>query len=355
MSVIACLRIPPTPAVCDLCTELTPVVEPAADCVWMDWTGGPPVPVLAARLAEALKTTETTGMAAVPYRLGVAPRRFAAGVLASPEVTEDMAAAWAALPVQAIPGGYWVQAEALPAFAARLPVVLLPDLEPETRAALATLDVRILGDLLSVPRALLQGHLGHETSRLLDWARGHDPRPVQALYPPERLVRRIPAEALAGADAQRLETLIGQAAAALADRLAAAGQACARLAVLWDGHRRERRFTPPVADPGQLARAAWQAARQALASAEMPGDCVLEMTPTAHWGRQTLLWAPDRPSARHHPALAAVRARFGHTFRPARPDGAAGGAGRAREAVARYEAMNSFYRFPDRQWPSAGQ
>lgn len=270
MSVIACLRIPPTPAVCDACAQLTPAVEPAADGVWMDWTGGPPVPVLAARLAEALGAHPET--AAVPYRLGVAPRRFAAGVLASQAIPPAVAAAWDDLPVQPIPGGYWVCAAAWPAFAARLPVALLPELDPAARTALSALNVRILGDLLTIPRELLQGHLGSATGRLLDWARGHDPRPVQALYPPQRLVQRIPAEALIGADAQRLAAIIGQAAADLAARLAAAGQACARLAVFWGEGRHERRFIPPIADGGQLARAAWQAARRALAESVLdPG------------------------------------------------------------------------------------
>lgn len=372
MSVIACLRIPPTPAVCDACAQLTPAVEPAADGVWMDWTGGPPVPVLAARLAEALGAHPET--AAVPYRLGVAPRRFAAGVLASQAIPPAVAAAWDDLPVQPIPGGYWVCAAAWPAFAARLPVALLPELDPAARTALSALNVRILGDLLTIPRELLQGHLGSATGRLLDWARGHDPRPVQALYPPQRLVQRIPAEALIGADAPRLAAIIGQAAADLAARLAAAGQACARLAVFWGEGRHERRFIPPIADGGQLARAAWQAARRALAESvldpggrrqghpdgreqplpmEMPGDCVLEITPTRRQGRQTLLWDSQRPNgARHHPALAAIRARYGHTFRCPRQDaagittgGPAGGASRAREAVAHYEAMNRFYRY----------
>lgn len=422
MSVIACLRIPPTPAVCDLCAELTPVVEPAADCVWMDWTGGPPVPVLAARIAKAFNGDPDR----LTYRLGVAPRRFAAGVLAAHDMTTEMiariaarakttastktdvdaktavgakaamdakiAAAGGDLFIQSIPGGYWVQEKSLPAFAARLPVALLPELEPAVRAALAALDVRTLGDLLTIPRELLQGHLGHETQRLLDWARGLDPHPVRALYPPERLVHRISAEFLAGANAQCLETALAQAATVLAERLQAAGQACSRLEIVWGAHRHERSFTPPIADAAQLARAAWQAARQMLAewtrsrgrqtqalaseqafsapeqdfSLELPGDWVLEITPTGHQGRQTLLWEPERPSgARHHPALAAIRARFGHTFRQPLPldggaanfTGAAGQrarpgfpvAGYARKAVARYEAMNRFYRFPDRQ------
>jgi len=233
MSVIACLRIPPTPAVCDLCAELTPVVEPAADCVWMDWTGGPPVPMLAARLAEALAALQDSLLPGRPqlglYRLGVAPRRFAAGALAS----QTFDAARTGLPVQPVPGGYWVRTEALPAFASRLPIAFLTELDPDVRSALEALGVGTLGDLLSSPRELLHAHIGAEAGRLLDWARGRDPRPVRALYPPERLVHRVPAEALASADAERLETVIGQAAAALAERLHTAGQACARLAVVW--------------------------------------------------------------------------------------------------------------------------
>ena len=371
MSVIACLRIPPTPAVCDLCAELTPVVEPAADCVWMDWTGGPPVPVLAARLAEALAALPDCLLpdCLLPdrpqlalYRLGVAPRRFAAGALAS----QTFDAARTGLPVQPVPGGYWVRTEALPAFASRLPIAFLTELDPSVRGALEALGVGTLGDLLSSPRELLQAHIGAETGRLLDWARGRDPRPVRALYPPERLVHRVPAEALASTDAERLETVIGQATAALAERLHTTGQACARLAVVWGGKRHERCFTPPVADAGQLARAAAQAAKQLLlewahdksgrapsseisGNPEIPGDCVLEISPTAYAGRQTLLWDPDRPDGpRHHPALAAICARFGHTFlRPARPAGPHPRPGflaaHGREAVARYEAMNRFY------------
>lgn len=369
MSVIACLRIPPTTAVCDLCAELTPVVEPAPDCVWMDWTGGPPAAVLAHRLAGRLARlagtlgagagtrsvehkTPPAGAGSLPYRLGVAPCRFAAAVLASPGI--DKAAA--VLPVRPVPGGHWLRPEALPAFAARLPVALLPGLDPDVQAALTALGVNTLGELLASPRDLLHARLGAAAGPLLDWARGHDPRPVRALYPPERLTHRIPAETMAGADSGRLETLLAQAAGVLAARLHAAGQACAELAIVWGGSRHERRFTPPIAGAGQLARAAIWLAKQAVAGwartagrggqpspLEIQDDCVLEVTPTGYAGRQALLWEPDRPGgARHHPALAAVRARFGHTFRsPARL------AGCAREAVARYEAMNRFFRLSD--------
>jgi len=71
VAVIACLRWPPAlirsadgtgksfpdsarEAILDVCAQLTPVVEPGDDCVWMDWTGCGEAERLAEKLSAAL-------------------------------------------------------------------------------------------------------------------------------------------------------------------------------------------------------------------------------------------------------------------------------------------------------------
>ncbi|MBO8141872.1 MAG: hypothetical protein H0Z37_06830 [Firmicutes bacterium] len=328
MSIVACLRTSPTPDVCDLCAALTPVVEPDAGCVWMDWTGLRPVPALAGELAQALGPAE--------YRLGVAPVRFAAAALA---------AGCGVQPAEAIPGGYWVPHEVLAAFAARLPLAHLPEISPETRSALAALHIRTLGELLSVPREFLRDRIGPGADRLLSWAQGRDPRPIRPLYPPAALHRRISSERW-HPDARRLEAALGQAVAGMVTELRGLGRGCARLAVSLGHRRRERSFVPPSADSEHLGRIARRLAEQLLLQRPGPGgvpsdpegapagDLIVEMTPADYPGRQTALWEPGRPrAAGRESSLAAVCARFDSLLRPRKP----------REAAARYEAMSRFY------------
>lgn len=407
MTVIACLQFLPDRAgetVLDICSQLTPIVEPDGERIWMDWTGCGAVPALVEKLTEQLTrvtrairstaaSTDSSDAAAHParYRLGIAPLRFVAGAAAARGGTvatgrgavtsEGGAKSAGANGIRTdrrhsvfvidtpIVEGCWITDDALPELLERLPISALPELDAIVPETLAALDVRTLGDLSRIPRELLYSHIGRAADKLLDWARGRDEQRVRALYPPERLERRISAEVLdltGTADAFRVKTAVFHAAAELAAELEASRRACAGLAVTISGQRLERTFTPPVTDPDQLSRTIWRLAQQLLTSYQHDdGDCIIIITPANYAGKQMTLWASDRlgspqgrpgangssktQSARRgarrgaleHPALAAIRARFGHVFRIG--GGEAESFDGAREALERYEAMCRFY------------
>lgn len=432
MTVIACLQLPRkrhsagTPpassmdAALDLCAQLTPVVEPDGEQIWMDWTGCGAVPALVEKLASGLARLTGAGtdspagssLGRARYRLGVAPLRFVAGAVAAGGVAVEDVAFAIDTPVLL---GFRVTDGALPEVLAALRIRALPEIDAEVRDALRALGVRTLGELARFPRDLLYDHVGPAADRLLDWARGQDPRRVRALYPPERLERRISMKALGLAgglqddwlslssggsngasrgeptgelsgvgaviDAARLKTIVSRVAEELAAELAASRRACAALTITAGRRRLKRSFTTPVTAPDQLGRIILHMLRRLLSDApssdhstiRFSDDFVITVTPVLHAGQQMTLFALDRPGAPakrkklsvlEHPALAAVRARFGHLFRfntlageanfrlwngrggsePSNPQGdGCDGATRRRDAVAHYEAMCRFY------------
>lgn len=417
MAVIACLRWPPamglapdgahaTPlysgcaagsareALLDFCAQLTPIVEPDDDCIWMDWTGCGEVRKLAeklsaelARLSGATAAAARSAAARAPlppsgtvssFLLGVAPLRFAAGALAAadlaPVVADRSSLVGAVGIIEAPPlRGFHVAAESLPRLLPSLRLCALRELDAATCETLASLNVHTLGDLARFPRELLYGHVGRVAAELLDWAGGRDERRVRALYPPARLERRLAAEELGlseawphgapGAfDLSRVQRAVFLAAEQLGAELAHSRRACGAAAVALGGRRVTRRFSPPIANSPQLGRVLWQmvqrlldeAARAAPAAdgarhGEAGGDCVVTITPVANAGRQTTLFTYDRLGSPREerrlrplelPALAAVRARFGPLLRLW---AAEGGGGFWREEVARYETMRRFY------------
>src|SRR5690606_21073900 len=199
VTVIACLQLPSErnsvkpgiagmsdDAVLDLCAQLTPVVEPDGDRIWMDWTGCGAVPELAEKLAAGLTRltglnagTNTDGPAAssrrrehtggpaespprrARYGLGVAPLRFVAGALAAGAGAGHAAAKAADILIDTpVVGGFRVEGDALPEALASLRIRALPGIDAEVQEALQALDVRTLGELARFPRDLLHGHVG---------------------------------------------------------------------------------------------------------------------------------------------------------------------------------------------------
>lgn len=380
MSAIACLHIEPTEAVCDACAALTPVIEPAVDRVFMDWSGCGSVPQLAQQLAKLLHSSgmldsvnrsdysdsvDSDNRSAHPstYRIGVAPVRFVADILATagdpidqfiPNTSKHSPPTPG---VAQLAGGYAVDEHALPAFIEALPIALLPEVNEETKETLGALVVNTLGELRRVRPNLLRSHIGVIADTLHSWAHGHDDRPVAALYPPERLRQRIPGEAVAAASegsGDNLRTIVTAAAVTLAAKLQETGRAMAQLTVVRAGQRQTRAFTPPLTDADQIARTAWHMTNQLLTAAveardipkhtaegdlrthdvscELRDDLLFEIVPVNSEGKQMSLWDQSRRGARAK-ALDAVRARFGHIIQPAEP----------RDAVARYEAMFRLY------------
>lgn len=390
-------------AVLDVCAQLTPVVEPDGEHIWMDWTGCGPVPQLIEKLSLELARLDVpqlgvpqidipqpdlsrpggasahSGDSRARHRLGIAPLRFVAGAIAAGTVALKSRDAKFAVDTPTV-CGFRITDDVLPKLLTALPIRALPELDADIRETLQALDVRTLGELSRIPKELLYSHIGRVADKLLDWAQGRDDRRVRALYPPERLERRLTAEMLGlndgwsdhltgSADALRMQTSVFEAAAQLAKELESSGRACAALTVAVGHQRLERTFTSPIAAPDQLGRVIWQMVQRLLGGssgssqrnrAAHGDDCVISVTPTRHAGQQTTLFAPDRPDSSkgatkdgqkrnvlEHPALATVRARFGHLFRfVADEDAAKRGASQishVKESVARYEAMCRFY------------
>src|SRR5690625_5099247 len=192
MTVIACLTVEPTEAVLAACARLTPVVEPRSDRVLMDWTGCGPVDALARRLHRSLSAVAASdagagsGAAAGPratargaarspggqrrFRLGVAPLRFVAEVLADPKTAPN---AGGSLSVP-IAGGRFVPEQTLHRFVQKLPLARLPDIDAALCQTLAGFAVHTLGDVQAVPLDLLRDHLGAAADALRAWAQGRD-------------------------------------------------------------------------------------------------------------------------------------------------------------------------------------
>lgn len=331
MAAITCLHIVPTEAVYDACTALTPIVEPAGDRVFMDWSGCGPVPRLAEQLAERLHSLgmsdrlnganysdnidgDNRSVHPSTYRIGVASVRFVADILATAgDQIDELIANTSKRPaptsgVTKLAGGYSVDEQALPAFIEALPIALLPEIEPETKETLSALAVNTLGELRRVRPDLLRSHIGVVADTLRSWAHGHDARPVSALYPPERLRQRIPGEAVAmasEASGGNLRTIVIAAATTLAAKLQETGRAMAELTVVGAGRRQTHAFTPPLTDADQIARTAWHMTNQLLTAAVGARDTpehTVEDDPRARDVSQGELTAQDILSDAPHDA-----------------------------------------------------
>lgn len=340
MSAIACLYIRPSEAVCNVCARLTPVVEPAEDRIFMDWTGCGDVEQLAERLAEGLHFLEMSDIADAEtpatafaddaddealadstrpnsqhqpfYTLGVAPVRFVAHIVATERVEH---------PVTRIAGGYYVDERSLPSFIDVLPVTQLPgaDIDDETKRTLSSLAIKTLGELNRVQRDLLRSHVGDVADTLLAWSRGVDPRPVASLYPPERLQQHISGDLFDeyyASAATTVATAVTTAVNTLFAQLRSNHQAVAQLSVEIDDHRQMRSFTPPLGDEDQLVRTVRQMVERSLATIagdtdqELEwdvdrgvrptfGDLVIEIVPTDRERKQTSLWQESLFDAGH--------------------------------------------------------
>lgn len=441
MSAIACLYIRPTEAVCNICGELTPIVEPSLNRIYMDWTGCGDVVILAKRLAERLhsltfaksgnahqiksiygdksadggknahdgkstyvgtkggsgKSTyvdrragsskctyveqnrydtnnvdplaaQTTTRAFATYRLGVAPIRFAADVLAT--------AGDKIMTATRITGGYYVDKRTMSAFLQTLPVPLLPDedIDGETKRTLRSLAVDTLGQLRRVDQDLLRLHIGHVADKLLAWSKGDDRRPVSALYPPPHLHKRIDKETIDPSGAN-LQAVITAALLPLIAQLHTKHQVTAQLIVSTAGYRQSRTFTPPVSEGEQLVRIARRMTEQLLMNIAGEGtwreidDVIIEIVPTDKEKKQMTLWGPDsgiQHSARSSPPSSEPKQRTAFRYAPRLADRdraaldaldtirhrfrdiivnhtATAAPIPSRESVARYEAMFRLY------------
>lgn len=366
MAVIACVFIEPTEAVRAVCAQLTPVVEPLSDRIFMDWTGCGPVPKLARQLEKQLHVLGIgPGPAGKPgadrggYHIGVAPLRFVAEILA----TSD----WN-IPHAGIAGGYYIPENALSDFLQDLPIDRMPDVDENHRRTLQGLAVNTLGQLRSIRTRLLRSHIGSAADPLLDRARGHDPRTVAPLYPPERLRTRISGELMGDAltgDVRHLLALVEEHVEPLISQLQGANRAATHVAVYGAGERHVRTFAEPMTDEMTLRRVVGALTErfvsrllrnehvtptkdvhdihgnpdeaEAETSLRLEEDLIVEIIPTNSASRQMTLWNDGQPRdprrERLQKVLDSLRNRFGNVIGFTGP----------REAVARYEAMLHLY------------
>jgi protein ImuB len=200
---------------------------------------------LVARINEAL-----AGVLPGPPHAGVAGTGFAAGVAA--------AYAEAGGPPLLVPPGDDA------AFLAPYPAKLLTK-DVDIRARLSRFGLRTIGAVAELPRSAIVARFGDEGARLHARARGEETERFRPRKTPERMALGLPLDPPAeGLDALRF--VLRRLSAALADQLAARGQAAgmARLAVTHDlafarrgtpaGLRFEQRFPEPTADAEAIER-----------------------------------------------------------------------------------------------------
>lgn len=386
MRIIACLFIEPTEAIAAVCAQLTPVIEPMADRIVMDWTGCGPVQKLARQLAEGLhalhreqsspqqtaempprttpKTLTGERSATSDYRLGVAPLRFIAEALATSEFPAASRKGTKGNDFcQLIAGGEYVPEHMLAACIRSLPVARLPHVDEKTKETLEALAVPTLGALGRVQAGLLRDHVGRAADTLLAWAAGDDPRPVVPLYPPERLHERVSratvTNAYSGAP-ERRRALVEATATPLIESLQTTGRGAIQISVACGERRHTRTFAEPLTEAARITRLFTHLLNRLLADALprvhdgekarggepeyepgaflIDGDpFIFEIVPADATPEQMRLWDGGKPRnarrARLQKVLDSLRDRFGDAIGRSGP----------REAVARYETMLHLY------------
>ncbi len=257
---------------------------------------------LVSRMAKALATTLPW-----PPRAGIAGTGFAAGVAA--------AHAQEGGPPTLVPPGDDER------FLAPHPARLLTR-DADIRARLARFGLRTIGSVAELPRSAVIARFGEEGARLHARARGEETERFRPRRAPERMALGLPLDPPAeGLEALRF--VLHRLAAALADQLAARGQAAgiARLAVTHDlafarrgtptGLRLEQRFPEPTADPGAIERLLFARLEQAPPPAAVSHlELELGFVDTAR-GQQLPLFTPQ---AAHDARLAWQLARLAIAF-----------------------------------------
>ncbi len=196
--------------------------------------------------ALALRLVDEVGRATgLPLRVGIAPARFAARLVAE----------------EAGPSGVRVLGESeLDAWLDRQPIERLPGIGPKTAARLAELGATDVPGLRALGLDRLELLLGNHGRSLWLLASGEDPTPLRARRHPTSLSR---AETLAAPSAERapLDASLGRLAESLASALQREGLGARRIALrlrLAEGGTltRSQTLEASVSAPGSLRTAA---------------------------------------------------------------------------------------------------
>lgn len=168
---------------------LSPLVEPASiDEAYVDVTGtemlfGPPQ-ALGRRIKAMIR--EATGLSC---SVGIAPVKFLAKIASDYDKPDGLTV---------------IEPEAVAAFLAELPVGKIPGVGKRGRTALASLGIRVVGDILRYPPDFFERHFGKWGLELVERAHGRGSAEVRA----DRETKSVSAENTFSADTADRETLL---------------------------------------------------------------------------------------------------------------------------------------------------
>jgi DNA polymerase-4 len=150
--------------------EYTPLVEPVSiDEAFMDVDACRRLCGSPEEIARNLKQRVRASIG-LTCSVGIAPNKFLAKIASDLEKPDGLTR---------------IGSDDMSAFVDSLPIQKVPGVGPATRAALAVIGIRVLGDVRRIPEALLVRRLGKYGHRLSALARGEDPSPVIPYTPPK--------------------------------------------------------------------------------------------------------------------------------------------------------------------------
>lgn len=284
--------------------QVSPLVEPASiDEAYVDISGtrtlfGPPQ-ALGRRLKDGIR--ETTGLGC---SVGIAPVKFLAKIASDYDKPDGLTV---------------IEPEAVTAFLADLPVGRIPGVGKRGRTALASLGIRVVGDVLTYPPEFFERHFGKWGLELVERANGRGSTEVRS----DRETKSVSAENTFGADTADRETLL----AWLLRQSERVGRELRQEKLrgrtvtlkLKFGDFRQITRSRTLAEPIDSDAAIFETAAALLAAEDLPRPVRLVGVGVSHFGNEsrqlTLFEHPEakarRQAGRIDAALDTIRDRFG--------------------------------------------
>jgi len=284
--------------------EVSPLVEPASiDEAYVDITGtetlfGPP-DVLGRRLKALIR--EATGLSC---SVGIAPVKFLAKIASDYDKPDGLTV---------------IEPDRTAAFLADLPVGKIPGVGKRGQAALASLGIRVVGDVLHYPPDFFERHFGKWGLELVERANGRGSAVVRT----DREIKSSSAENTFAADTADRETLLAwlllQAERVGRDLRQEGLRGRTVTLKLKFGDFRQITRSRTLAEPTDSDAVIFETAVALLAAEDLPRPVRLIGVGVSHFGdtpRQLSLFEHPDEKARQRAgridaALDAIRGRFG--------------------------------------------
>jgi len=284
--------------------EVSPLVEPASiDEAYVDITGtetlfGPP-DVLGRRLKTLIR--EATGLSC---SVGIAPVKFLAKIASDYDKPDGLTV---------------IEPDRTAAFLVDLPVGKIPGVGKRGRAALASLGIRVVGDVLHYPPDFFERHFGKWGLELVERANGRGSAVVRT----DREIKSSSAENTFAADTADRETLLAwlllQAERVGRDLRQEGLRGRTVTLKLKFGDFRQITRSRTLAEPTDSDAVIFETAVALLAAEDLPRPVRLIGVGVSHFGdtpRQLSLFEHPDEKARQRAgridaALDAIRGRFG--------------------------------------------